>query len=402
MAVTPADEQQAQTEAAGIAITDAAPVETATTATTATTPAATTPAATTPVETTPSETSQDRLEAGLVSMIDSDNEVMAQARKEGARYASSRGLGVSSYGARAAEGAVLDRAIPLVTAAEQMQTQRDVSADTIASNEDMQTEQIEADLANLLSTQEYNLMYEDVVSDHQQILQGNADAAELDRQYTADLAAIYADPSTSSVQKRAAAAALRDSFEDGLELIESTAGIDLSSYMPTVTTGSGDGGDGDGGDGGDAPPRSAVSQSIVESFQDKFGTYGMLDELVISDNILGLMADHTLEAPEEQVTKLYDYTDDDVIVHVYGYTLNEAAADLGVDLSGTNAWINLDVDTKAMVISATAEKMMPDDPMRVVELFRDRAQQNYDATGHPAYATELDTYNLAMTQLGSS
>lgn len=75
---------------------------------------------------------------GLVSMLKSDNELMELARAKGNRLAEQRGLGGSSYAARASEGAAIDTILPLVQQATQIRSQEHLAAQSHTANSNVQ------------------------------------------------------------------------------------------------------------------------------------------------------------------------------------------------------------------------------------------------------------------------
>lgn len=72
-------------------------------------------------------TTQRRIEEGLVSALSSKNPVLALARKEGERGGFERGLGKSSYSARASQGEAMKYVTPLVTEAVKLESQLEES-----------------------------------------------------------------------------------------------------------------------------------------------------------------------------------------------------------------------------------------------------------------------------------
>ncbi|MCP4089909.1 MAG: hypothetical protein GY746_08955 [Gammaproteobacteria bacterium] len=75
---------------------------------------------------------------GLVSMLQSDNELMELARKKGQRLAESRGLGGSSFAARASEGAAIDTILPLVQQAASIRSQERIAGQSLTANSSIQ------------------------------------------------------------------------------------------------------------------------------------------------------------------------------------------------------------------------------------------------------------------------
>jgi hypothetical protein len=97
---------------------------------------------------------QKRLETGLVSMLDQDNEVMKLSRKQGAREGAAKGLGNSSYSARAAQGAAMEYATPLVSEAVKMQSGEDEAQKT----RDLQTSMQDKEIAAGVETQQRDII----------------------------------------------------------------------------------------------------------------------------------------------------------------------------------------------------------------------------------------------------
>lgn len=75
---------------------------------------------------------------GLISMLDRDNALMQLARKSGARQAEARGLGGSSLRERAAEGAAIESAMPLVMQAGQLASAERQNAQQLTANSEIQ------------------------------------------------------------------------------------------------------------------------------------------------------------------------------------------------------------------------------------------------------------------------
>ncbi len=65
---------------------------------------------------------------GLVSLLEREGPLLSLARAKGARSAEARGLGGSSLRERAAEGAVYDVAVPLVTQAQELGSREQIAA----------------------------------------------------------------------------------------------------------------------------------------------------------------------------------------------------------------------------------------------------------------------------------
>lgn len=202
---------------------------------------------------------QARMEAGLVSAMDSNNPMLALARKRGERLTNTKGLGNSSFAARASEGAALEYVTPMVTQAAQMEAQdqqqirgiesqeamqakqltaqEEAQIRGIKSQESIQQTQIEADLKKQMTDIDYKKWWEDVNFEHNALLEGNRQAADSAKDYTSKLGDIYGNKETSTKQKSAAADALKSAYVRNLELLEITSGIDLSKFLgPSAAT----------------------------------------------------------------------------------------------------------------------------------------------------------------------
>lgn len=177
------------------------------------------PAELSPYEPTPE--SLPRIQKGLVSMLSEENELRELAAAKGMRIGSRRGLGASSFAARAGVGAELDYVTPIVTQAEQFDVQKELQAQAHLANKYQQ----DADI-------EFQRWAKEADLSHLQLLEGNRSAATAGQNYSSQLANIYADPATTTLQKQEAARLLSNTFTQNLELIEATSKIDLSKFLP--------------------------------------------------------------------------------------------------------------------------------------------------------------------------
>lgn len=75
---------------------------------------------------------------GLIDMASRDNPLMELERARGMRLAESKGLGNSSFAGRAAEGAALDKAWPMVQQAMQLESQERLAAQSLTANDSIQ------------------------------------------------------------------------------------------------------------------------------------------------------------------------------------------------------------------------------------------------------------------------
>ena len=80
----------------------------------------------------------DGAQQGLIDMAQRDNPLMELERARGMRLAESRGLGQSSFAGRAAEGAALDKAWPMVQQAMQLESQERLAAQSLTANASIQ------------------------------------------------------------------------------------------------------------------------------------------------------------------------------------------------------------------------------------------------------------------------
>ena len=189
----------------------------------------------------------DESQKGLISMLEEDNPYMQLARKQGARLAESRGLGGSSLRERAAQGAAIETALPLVQQAGQEASVERQQAQQIAAVKEQQKidlasrEQLaQAEIQHQSNMQaidvDYKKWLEDVTFKHQGILQGNAQAAGAYSDFSTAAMNILNNPETNTEQKQASIAALKEALSGSLDLIGVTANIDLSKFLPTTYT----------------------------------------------------------------------------------------------------------------------------------------------------------------------
>jgi hypothetical protein len=268
---------------------------------------------------------------GLVDMLKSDNQLMQLARAEGRRAAQARGLGTSTFSERAAEGAAISAALPLVTQAVQLSSSEFQSAqsataqaaiaasnnrsaelrqqqqlavqagDSAAARElerelqsernqlqsFMQNQEINAqnfqqmrEIANRLEMQgvdinsregmqrveiahqraqqdrdidfrvqqnnldrilqqtmqdndiDYRKWLEEATFQHQSILQTSQQASDLYGSFNTNAMNILSNPDTTSAQKEAQLAALREGLSAALTMLAGVNNVDLSQYVP--------------------------------------------------------------------------------------------------------------------------------------------------------------------------
>ena len=184
---------------------------------------------------------------GLVSMLEQDNPYMQLARKQGERLAESRGLGGSSLRGRAAQGAAIESAMPLVQQASTLSSSERQQAQQLATS----TQQQQADIASReqlaanenqlqLDMQSIDVDYkkwlEDVTFRHQGILQGNQQAASAYSDFSQAAMNILNNPETTTEQKKASLNALKETLSGSLTVIGATADIDLSRFLPSVAS----------------------------------------------------------------------------------------------------------------------------------------------------------------------
>jgi hypothetical protein len=170
------------------------------------------------------------------------------------RIGNQRGLGASSFAARAGEGAVMDYITPIVTQAEQFDVQKELQAQTLTGKSFSEAQahlankyQQEADVKFQQQAQatdieakqqaqevdiEFQRWAKEADLSHLQLLEGNRSAAIAGQNYSNQLAEIYANPDTTTLQKQEAARLLSEAFTTNLELIEVTSKIDLSKFLP--------------------------------------------------------------------------------------------------------------------------------------------------------------------------
>ncbi len=203
----------------------------------------------------PTET-QKKIEGGLVSALSQDNEVLALARKEGDRSSYAKGLGPSSYSARASQGEAMKYAAPLVTAAvkhesnlEEAALDREQQTGLLASQLDAETAAQERQITAASESQateiafkeaaqrldiDYKEWLEGITFEHERLLSADRQASDAYTAYLEGVTEIFGNPDTTTAQKTAASNALRSGTIENLELLEITTGIDLSTFLPVA------------------------------------------------------------------------------------------------------------------------------------------------------------------------
>ncbi len=195
----------------------------------------------------------EQIQGGLVSMLDEDNELMKLARRSGERVASSKGLGQSSYAARASQGAAMDYAVPLVTEATRLQTTVDEAQKERVLRETLQTSAQEyttglqtseqAHIVGLQKAQEdaatalqandidYKKWLEGSMYEHQASIASSQQASSAYKTYLEGIATVYNNKETTTAQKMAAANAMRTGIQESMALVTATSNLDLTQFL---------------------------------------------------------------------------------------------------------------------------------------------------------------------------
>jgi hypothetical protein len=126
----------------------------------------------------------------------------------------------------------MDYITPIVTQAEQFDVQKELQAQTLTGKS---ASEAQAHLANKYQQEadiEFQRWAKEADLSHLQLLEGNRSAATAGQNYSNQLADIYSNPDTTTLQKQESARLLSEAFTTNLELIEATSKIDLSKFLP--------------------------------------------------------------------------------------------------------------------------------------------------------------------------
>ncbi len=202
----------------------------------------------TPTISTPQDVESQRVDAELARILGQDSPLLARARAEAAQHSNRRGLLNSSMAASAAQGAMVDRALPMA--------QQNVEASTRAAamQADLENQNLQQRVAAITQLNEQYLQgtqamdLETIRGTYQQILSTNEAAANLYKSYLDGISSVMDDPKMKSDQVASAVNTMQKMLEASLRMISEMNDLDIDTV------------------GGEPVTAPAVDQNIIDNF----------------------------------------------------------------------------------------------------------------------------------------